>query len=352
MDDFTARSRRSAGAGHEADGEIARDISALVSETSADLPPVGRTVQRARNRAASRAGSTPMAALRFLWMRPLFSTLAAVALGLIVAFGLPISFEKTVGADVAMTLSGPGLDGERVAAIAREMKSLLDAGSVRVEARSDAGVVTYELAASVPGRHGASVRTSAEGLAAALTAAGYRAHADVTPRTERVSGTMVAYAADRVIRISMDGKSSSQVEAEIRNALLAAGMSDANVSVSREGDGATKVEIGVEQTSESPGGGTVEVPEIILTQDGKDLSGAAPEGDATRIRIEKLNAPDGTETLKLELSRDGRSTTCEVPDVAGKSDADLRFELQSQVDRAGIDARVDVRDGKITVEQR
>ena len=349
MDDFTTRSRRSAGAGHEADGEITRDLSALVSETSTDVPPVGPIVQRARNRAASRAGSSPMAAIRFLWMRPLFSTLAAVALGLIVAFGLPISFEKTVGADVAMTLSGPGLDGERVAAVAREMKSLLDADAVRVEAHADGSDTIYELSAAVAGRHGASVRTAAEGLASALTAAGYTAHAVVTPRTERVSGTMVAYAADRVIRISMDGKSSSQVEAEIRNALLAAGMTDANVSVSQESDGQTKVEIGVEQHAEP--GSAVEMPEIVLTKDGSDLSGAGDTNQA-RVRIEKVRAPDGTETLKMDFSKDGRSTTCEVPNIAGKSDSDLRFEIQSQLDRAGIDARVDVLDGKVTVEAR
>jgi hypothetical protein len=107
------RSRHHAGPGHEAEEGIARDFAALVTETSADLPPVGRIVHRARNRAEHRAGSARM--------RPLFSTLAAVALGLFVAFGLPVSFDKTVGHDVTLTLEGAGVDAARAGAIAREM---------------------------------------------------------------------------------------------------------------------------------------------------------------------------------------------------------------------------------------
>lgn len=330
-------------AGHEADGGIARDFAALVSETDADLPAVGRTVHRARSRAERRAGSA--------WMRPLFSTLAAVALGLFVAFGLPVSFDKTVGHDVTLTLEGGGVDAARAGAIAREMKTLLGADAVRVEAQAGDAGASYRLAASLPSRDGAAVRHAAEALAGALNGAGIAARAEVTPRVERVSGTVVAYAADRAVRIATDGKSDAQIETEIRDALAAAGIGAADVSVSTAADGATKVEIGVERHSDTPGADMESMPQIILTKDGQDLRGG-DGADSAEIRIRKERGEGAAARLVMDLSKGGRSTTVEVPGVDSMTDAALRDEIQAQLDRAGIGVRVDVRDGKVTVEDR
>lgn len=348
MNDFTDRSRRHAGAGHEADGEIARDLAALAEDTRAETP-LAHTMLRARNRAATRAGSPMMAAFRFLSMRPLLSTLAAVALGLFVAFGLPISFDRTVGHDVALTLDASSLDAAHAGAIAREMKSVLGAENVQLEAEAGNAGTRYELSASVPNRDSGAVRTAASALASALSAAGIPAHAEVTPRTEHVSGTMYAYAADRVVRISMDGKSDAQVESEIRNALLAAGLTDADVTVERGSDGTRRVEIGVEAQSETPGQ-PLEVPTIELTENGRSLGGDA--ANSVQVRVKKVKEEGGSEKLVLEVTKDGRDSTFEVPNVGRMSDADLRFEIQSQLDRAGMDCRVDVMDGKISIEQR
>lgn len=283
-------------------------------------------------------------------MRPLFSTLAAVALGLFVAFGLPVSFDKTVGHDVTLTLEGDGVDAARAGAIAREMKTLLGADAVRVEAEAGDAGAAYRLAASLSSRDGTAVRRSAEALAGALNGAGIAAKAAVTPRIEHVSGTVVAFAADRAVRIATDGKSDFQLESEIRDALLAAGLQVANVSVSRDADGQTKVEIGVEQHADSPGEALEAMPEIILTKDGQDLRGG--DADRAEVRIQRLKSDGQPARLVMELTKAGRSTTIEVPDVDGMSDADLRFEIQSQLDRAGIGVRVDVLDGKVTVEDR
>lgn len=327
-------------AGHEADQGIARDLAALVHGTDADLPPLGRTVHRARSRAERRAGSA--------WMRPLFSTLAAVALGAFVAFGLPVSFDRTVGHDVLMTLEG--VDAARAAAIAREMKTILGADAVRLEADAGDAGVSYRLAASLPSRDGAAVRRNAEALAGALNGAGIAARAEVAPRVERVSGTVVAYAADRVVRIATDGKSDFQLESEIRDALLAAGLQVANVSVSRDAGGQTKVEIGVERHADSAGEALEAMPEIVLTKDGKELGGNDP--DRAEVRIQRLKNDGQAARLVLDLTKGGHSTTVEVPNVDSLSDADLRFEIQSRLDRAGIGVRVDVLDGKVTVEDR
>lgn len=348
MNDFTDRSRRHAGAGHEADGEIARDLAALAEDTRAETP-LAHTMLRARNRAATRAGSPMMAAFRFLSMRPLLSTLAAVALGLFVAFGLPISFDRTVGQDVALTLDASSLDPAHAGAIAREMKSVLGAESVRLEAEAGDAGTRYELSASVPNRDGGAVRSAASALASALTAAGIPAHAEVTPRTERVSGTMYAYAADRVVRVTMDGKSDAQVESEIRNALLAAGVDEANVTVQRNTDGTTRVEIGVEAQSETPGQ-PVEVPTIELSENGRTLGGDA--ANSVQLRVKKVKEDGGAEKLVLDVTKDGRDATIEIPNAGRMSDSDLRFEIQSQLDRAGLGCRVDVLDGKISIEDR
>ncbi len=328
--------------GHGTDPGIARDLAALVEETGADLPGIGRTVHRARSRAERRAGSA--------WMRPLFSTLAAVALGAFVAFGLPVSFDKTVGHDVLMTLEG--VDAARAAAIAREMKTILGADAVRLEAdAADAGV-SFRLAASLSSRDGAAVRRNAEALAGALNGAGIAARAEVAPRVERVSGTVVAYAADRVVRIATDGKSDARIETEIRDALAAAGIDAANVSVSTAADGETKVEIGVERHSDSPEPEAVmeSIPQIVLTKDGKELG--AGDADRAEVRIHKVRRDGGAASLVMDLTKSGRSTTVEVPNVDGMSDAALRDEIQAQLDRAGIGVRVDVLDGKVTVEDR
>ena len=289
-----------------------------------------------------------MAAIRFFWLRPLLSTVTAVALGLFIVFGLPIPFEKTVGHDVALTVSGGALGAESAQAIAKEMKTLLAADRVVVQAdAADGGALAFRFVASLQERSGAKVRKAADALAASVKASGYQATADVTARTERVSGTVYAFASDRVIRISTDGKTAAQLEAEIRDRLAAAGLSDVQVSVQDEGD---NQKIGIEMNRESQGGQppAEEMPEIVLTKNGQDLDGVGT--GQCQIRVKKLKDDAGATKLVVDLTKDGQSSTAEVPNVDGMSDLALQSELQSQFDRAGIPVRVTVRDGKISAE--
>lgn len=332
---------------HDADGEIARDARALVSETSRDLPAVHETVRRAQERAIDRARSPRMAAIRFFGDRPVLSTAFAVALGLFVVFGLPIPYEKTVGHDVALTLAGAGVDAARAAGVAREMGTLLGAESVRVEAEAggDAGT-TYRLVASVPERSGTAARRAADAFAGTLTAAGIDARAAVTPRTEHVSGTMYAFAADRIVRVAMDGKSASQIEAEIRSGLAAAGFGDAEVSVTDEADG-RRVKVELQQE----GGGEVDleasVPQLVLTEGGEVC---CSDGQGCSVQVRHVKGDDAGDRVIVDVTKNGRTATAEIANAAGMSDFDLRAALQAELDRAGVDVRVDVVGGEIRVQ--
>jgi hypothetical protein len=286
-----------------------------------------------------------MAAFRFFWLRPCF-TVTAVALGLFVALDCRFP-EKTVGHDVALAVSGPDLGAGRAQAIAQEMKTLLAADRVVVSADAANGAMSYRFVASLQERSGAKVRNAAQALAASVKSTGYEASAQVTARTERVSGTVYAFASDRVIRISTDGKSAAQLEAEIRDRLAAAGVQDAQVSVQNDGE---KQKIGIEVHHESQGEPAAgeEMPEIVLTKNGQDLDGAGV--GQCQVRVKKVKDDAGAPKLVVDLTKDGNSTTMEVPNVDGMSDLALQTELQSQLDRAGVPVRVEVHDGRISAD--
>jgi hypothetical protein len=341
--------RHLAGPSLPADAEITRDLSAFATETSRDIPPIHETMRRARNRAEGRARRFPMAAIRFLWLRPTVSTLVAVAIGLFVVFGLPISFDKTVGHDIRLDVSGASLDQAGVLALAREMKEVLGAEGVQVEADAEGGTLTYQLSASVPERSMAAARGAAEALAATLRDAGYSASAEVKARTERVSGTVYAYASDRVIRISTDGKSASQLESEIRDGLMAAGFRDAQVSVTDEGADGKRIEIRAEHEG-APGEAEGEMPEVVLTVEGEEIQGQSA-GQCT-VKVKKLKDESGALKLVVDVAEGGRTATAEIPNPDSAGDSAIRSAIQAELDRAGIDARVEVTNGEVRVESR
>ena len=73
------------------------------------------------------------------------------------------------------------------------------------------------------------------------------ATAEIAPRTEQLSGRVFAMALDKVIqiRVDMEGKSSSQIEAEISAQIHDQGVADPQVHVQRKGD-SSRIEIGGE----------------------------------------------------------------------------------------------------------
>jgi hypothetical protein len=60
----------------------------------------------------------------------------------------------------------------------------------------------------------------------------------------------------------------------------------------------------------------------------------------------------GARKLVVVLAKSGRSSRVEVPGVDAMSRSALALTLQSQIERAGLDARVRVLEQKIEVEMR
>lgn len=318
---------------------VGRDLEALRSLTMQHPPDLETSLRAARRRATGETGEGFSMALRFLSRRPGLATALGV---LVVALGLlaiPMSFERTVGYDVALTLGGGNLSQERVAEIAQELSRTLGATGASVTGRNEEGRATWVLGASAKG----DARAAAAAFAKELSALGYAASVTATPRRETVTGSVYAYAMSRVIQISTDGKSAAQLESEIRDRLAAAGVTGAEVSVTDVGDDGRAIRI----ESRSPDGVPhPEIPELVLTRDGQPIEA----GCAVRVMKKKDDA--GVISLVVTVSADGRSTTAEIANASTMSDAAIAAEIESRLLAAGIEAVVKVEGDRITVEKR
>jgi hypothetical protein len=175
-------------------------------------------------------------------MRPrrLLTGLCAAAAGAALLV-MPVSYERTVGHEVKLTVSGQGEAGAR--ALARQARAALQAEAVRVSVAGD----QTTLALRVPARSRAEVERRAGVVVREAQARGVQVAVSISPRREQVQGRVYAMALDKVIevRVDMTGKTQEQIEAEIRAQLQAGGINDPSVAVSRTGD-QTRVEIGAE----------------------------------------------------------------------------------------------------------
>ena len=177
---------------------------------------------------------------------------------------------------------------------------------------------------------------------------GYTATFLVTDVRERVTGSAYAYVRDQVIQVSLDGKSASQIESEIRQKLADAGVTNAQVSVTEDGPDnqglrlkveAQKTASGNEQAPES-------MPQLVLTRGGQPI-----EGKGFTVRAEKRRTPGGT-TLTLHVQQEGKTATIEVPHADTQSDAAITSQVEAQLRSAGIDAVVTVTDGHVQIEAK
>jgi hypothetical protein len=318
---------------------IDHDLDALRSLSDRALPELEASLRAARRRAAGERKGFAMA-LHFLRTRPALATALGVILVAVGLLVVPVSYERTVGYDVTLTLAGNGLPEAQVPEIAHGFKETLGASGATVNAAIENGRLTYVLKASAQ----RDVRGNAEAYAKELNARGYSASVTATPRRETVSTNVYAYAMSRVIEISTDGKSAVQLESEIRARLTAAGVTGAQVSVT---DGSNGREVRIEAHDlKHEGGAAPEVPELVLTKDGKPIAG----GDM--VRVMKKKDPSGSTTLSLAVTSEGRSTTVEVPNADSMGEAALAATIQSKLLAAGFDMVVTVRGDEIKVERR
>ncbi len=323
--------------------QVDNDLRALRELSARDVAPLdrSRSVLRSRRPVAAPRWKELLMPITESLRRPWFATAAVVVLG-VLGLLVPISYDRTTGHDVAITLGGMK-DVSHVPEIAREIKSVLGAEHVAVkdEATSTGDALTFE--AFVPATSKVNADASSQALARALSARGYAAHAVVTSRREHVSGSVYAYAKDLVIHVDTDGKSSAQIEAEIRQRLAEAGITNTTVSVTDTGK---MRKVTVEAENHDPHATDPGSIQLQLTKNGQPMVA----GGGFSVQIRRMNSPDGL-TLQLNVTDGANSAAVTVPHADALSDAALQATVDSQLRSAEIVAKVTVVNGKVTVEK-
>ena len=333
-----------------APAELPEDLLALRRETSRDLPPLEHFVRSASPRARTWEDLL-MATSDNLTRRPLGLAALAGALAVIALLVIPFSYERTTGHTITLTLRGGALDAEHLKGIALQMKKLTKTPAVAVQAENSNGALAFTLTGTVSSASGINADATAKGFAAELTRLGYTATATVAPVKERVSGSVYAYARDRVIHVDVEDKSAAQIENEIRAGLAEAGVTDAQVSVSKDGSGTDeKLKLMVEAKKQLhlDGDATANepMPQFVFNKGGAPIGAA---GGFT-VREELRRTPDGA-TLTLIVQDGGKSATIEVQHADTVGDAAITAQVESQLRAAGIGARVTTTDGRVHLEK-
>jgi hypothetical protein len=177
-----------------------------------------------------------------------------------------------------------------------------------------------------------------------LAQKGYTASLAVAPHKEHVTSPAVAYAWNQIIQISVDGKSASALESEIRQRLAESGMPDAQVSVKDSPQGGREISVnmqrqnfgGVPAAQEPP-------PELVLTKNGAPITGGST------VKIKKMKDQTGATSLVVETSDKGKTATATIPNSEKMSDAELQSAIETQLRQAGLNVQVEVVGGQIKV---
>lgn len=327
-----------------AEEAITLDRAAFARQTEKDLPHLVDVARAVRQRPSTPWETLVMKQFRLHpFAMPALLTLAVCAALLL----LPFSFDRTVGHEVSLTLTGVAPDPARFQALATEMKSQLGAESVEIRAENENGAIVCTFAAYVPGKSAAAVSGILGAFEKTLEEKGLQVATTSTPRVERVSSTMAAYAADQVIHIQSEGKTAAQLESEIRNSLAAAGFDHVDVSVTDRPEGGREVRIEANRESDDPN--------AMIEGDGPEIVIDGAHGTAEQARIAIRNVretPGGPMTLKADVSAHGNTAVVTVEGSDTMSDAALEAEIERQLSAAGVDMDVTVTNGKIEVKAR
>jgi hypothetical protein len=322
---------------------IHRDLAAFRKMTEQDVPELSHVARAVRNR---QSRSEERALMKLFRDHPFMAPAAMTLAVLFLVMFVPVSFDRTVGQDVSLKLSGAALDEARVKALATEMKSQLGAESVEVHAEAGAGAPSLEFRAFVASKSDAQAHDVLNAFQRALTEQGLQVATSLKPRVERVSGNVAAYAAERVIRINTQGKSAAQIESEIRSAMIDAGMDNVQVSVTDRPEGGREVRIEANHEATQPGQ-EIEEPQLVLEGEGQ-----MTDANMLRVKMRKLKDDAGVISLVVEVQDKDRSATATVQNPDSMSESALASEVKSQLFSAGIDADVTFTNGKIEVRPR
>jgi hypothetical protein len=196
-----------------------------------------------------------------------------------------------------------------VKGIANQLQEVL--GTETMSISNDHGSGATMLLTRLPANTPVHVEETAEAFARALTDQGIEASAKVRPLIERITNNMIAYAADRVIEITIerDGKSLAEIEEEIRRRLEEEGMLNPSVTVTEHG-------------------GEMQI----------DISGEIPDGEGS-----------GQMQMNFDISAGEQSAGAKASAKVDHSltDEELREEITRQLKEQGLDAEVVVEDGRV-----
>jgi hypothetical protein len=307
-----------------AEETLREDLRALHTAGALDLPTIESTARlydRARD--GRNPGGFLMSLFRRYQARPWPATAVVAGVAVAALLFMPVKYQKTIGQDVTLTVAVPALSGEQLARISSEFRIALRAASLSVQRREESGPV---LSARVPGSASEPVARIAAAFAAGLTERGLPSTAQVTPRVERVLGNVYAYARDNIIniRVTSDGKTPAQIEAEIRDQLQAAGVEDPTVEYKKEGDRASLVVTMAKSGTAADGNGPC-CPEVNISVDGREPGTGDTQGKQCRIRVNRTE---------------------------GMTDAEVIADVQRQLREQGVDAEMTMEGGRIAIHPR
>jgi len=291
-----------------------------------------------------------MALPRFLGSHPRFAVLAGVALAALAFLVVPFSYERVVGQEVTLTLAGDNLTPDVARGIAHELGGSFEHATVNVASQIGEDGRRFILVARIPGEESGSAAVVSEAFAHTLREKGYQVEANVTPVKEKTSGSLYAMAFDNTIRVSVDGKTADELETEIATRLAEAGVPNAQVAVTREGDDCMKIEIQAEAQGEE--GMTDSHPQLVLTSDGQDLGGACMKGETADCDVRLMKKVDEAgDHLTVEVTRSGQTGSATVDNPSSLSDAELAAAVQQQLAAQGFsDLSVSAQNGRLEIQ--
>ena len=330
------------------DGAIDRDLQALDARSRRDMKPLAETLATLSGPRRKRTWEEGLMAWTGFWRsRPRWAVAGVVAVLALALLVVPVSYEQVTGHQVAVTVAGAQIERPVMDEIAAGLKTALGADAVEVALRAGDGGFEYTLRANLGAAEGAKARSVADVFARTLTEKGYDARADVTEIRERTSGNVYAMMMDNVIRVSVDGKSAAELETEIAAQLTAAGVPNAEVSVTMDGDDKMEIQISAEARGEPGEMDLTQPTQIVLTKGGEDLGG---ELEDIGVRIAMLCAEGGPEQMKVDVNQAGRSATAVVSNPQALTDAALAAEISRQLTEQGlVDLSVSVQDGQVEI---
>ena len=322
--------------------DVDRDLRSHHAVTGEHLASLASHVHAARNRAERGRGFMS----GFKWVR--WTAAAGVAAAVVLVLTLvPVSYNKTTGNDLALTISAPGLSQNDVRTLAERFGKELGGDPVKVTAEAGDQGDVYTLHGFVPAGSAQDANAVGQAFVGVLKSSGYAAAATVTPRVERVSGSVYAMARDQVIRISSDGKTAAELEAEIRDRLIEVGLPNPEVSVT-DADGRREIKVLARVESDDPSQMPLRegAPSIVLTKDGQDIEDA----ERCEVAVRKIKHDDVMK-LQVDVNYKGSTAQAVVENFDQLGDAGVASAIESQLHAAGLTTlQVKVTNGEIEIK--